>query len=151
MARMHSRKKGKSGSTRPPVATKAEWVELNERDIENLVVKLAKEGKSPSAIGLELRDSYGVPLVKPITGKSILQILKENKLAPEFPEDMLSLIKKAVFLRKHLDRNPRDIHNRHGLLLVESKIKRLQRYYKRKKVLPNDWYYNAEEASLLVK
>ena len=151
MARMHSRKKGKSGSTKPVVKAKAEWVELNERELEKLVVKLAKEGKSPSAIGRELRDNYGVPLVKPIAGKRVLQILRENKLAPEYPEDMLSLIKKAVFLRKHLEKNPRDIHNRHGLMLVESKIKRLQRYYKRKKVLPADWYYNAEEASLLVK
>jgi len=148
---MHSRKKGKSGSTRPAIKAKAEWVELNEQDVEKLVVKLAKEGKSPSAIGRELRDNYGVPLVKPIAGKRVLQILRENKLAPEYPEDMLSLIKKAVFLRKHLEKNPKDIHNRHGLLLVESKIKRLQRYYKRKKVLPEDWYYNAEEASLLVK
>ena len=151
MARMHSRKKGKSGSTRPALKVKADWVTLDEKEVEKLVVKLAKEGKSPSEIGRELRDNYGVPLVKPIAGRRVLQILKDNKLAPEFPEDLLNLIKKAVFLRKHLEKNPKDIHNKHGLMLVESKIKRLQRYYKKKNVLPKDWYYNADEASLLVK
>ncbi len=151
MARMHSRKKGKSGSSRPPVKANPNWAATDKREIEKLVVKLAKDGMSPSTIGRELRDSYGIPLVKPATGKTVLQILKENKLAPEYPEDLLSLIKKAVFLRKHLEKNPRDVHNRHGLMLVESKIKRLQRYYKKKKALPPDWYYNPDEASLLVK
>ncbi|MFC2175318.1 30S ribosomal protein S15, partial [archaeon] len=99
----------------------------------------------------ELRDSYGIPSAKDVTGKTITAMLKEQKLAPDYPEDILSLIKKAVFLRKHLEKNPKDIHNKRGLTLIESKIKRLQKYYKKKKVLPKDWYYKPEEAALLVK
>ena len=151
MARMHARKRGKSGSKKPAVKTKPDWVEADKREVEKLVEKLAKDGMAPSAIGRELRDSYGIPSAKAVTGKTVNQMLKEQKLQPEYPEDLLSLIKKALFLRKHLEKNPKDTHNRRGLQLIESKIKRLQKYYKRKKVLPKDWYYKPEEAGLLVK
>ena len=151
MARMHARKRGKSSSTKPAVKSKPDWVEMGKDEVEKLVIKLFKEGMVPSAIGREMRDSYGVPLVKTITGRTIVQILKDNKQKMEYPEDLLALIKKAVFLKKHLDKNPKDVHNKRGLTLIESKIKRLQKYYKRKKVLPQDWYYKAEEAALLVK
>jgi small subunit ribosomal protein S15 len=148
---MHARKRGKSGSKRPAVKANPEWVEGEKRDIEHLVVKLAKEGKSQSAIGRELRDGYGIPRVKEATGKTVGDILRENKASAEYPEDLLNLIKKAVMLRKHIEKNSRDTHNKHGLTLIESKIKRLQDYYKRKGVLPAGWYYNPDEAALLVK
>ena len=151
MARMHARKRGKSGSTRPIIKAKPDWVEVDKKEVETLVVKLAKEGKAASEIGRILRDSHGIPRVKEVVGRTIGAILKENKAAPDYPEDLLSLIKKAIFLRKHLDKNPKDVHNKRGLTLIESKIKRLQKYYKRKKVLPQDWYYKPEEAALLVK
>ena len=151
MARMHARKRGKSGSKRPAVKAKPDWVEAEKRDIEKLVITLAKEGHNQSAIGRQLRDSYGIPRVKEATGKTVGRILKENKASAEYPEDLLNLIKKALMLRKHLEKNTRDVHNRRGLTLIESKIKRLQDYYKRKHVLPAGWYYNPEEAALLVK
>ena len=151
MARMHARRKGKSGSRKPPGKTPPAWVDKSKKECEKLVIKLAKEGKSASEIGLILRDTYGIPDVKALTGKKVTQILKENKLAPDLPEDFMNLIKKAVNLRKHLEKNPKDIHNKRGLQLVESKIKRLQRYYKRRGVLPLDWYYDPKKAALLVK
>lgn len=151
MARMHARKKGKSGSTKPPSKTPPSWVSEDKASCEKLVIGLAKEGKSPSEIGLILRDSKGIPSVKAITGKSIKTILEEKKLSPEFPEDFMNLIKKAVKLRKHLEENNKDLHNKRGLQLTEAKIKRLQRYYKTKGVIPQEWYYDPEKASLLVK
>ena len=86
MARMHARKKGKAGSTRPSVKAAPNWVELTASQVEDLVVRLSKEGKTQSEIGTILRDQHGVPLVKAIVGKSVLEILKENKLEPELPE-----------------------------------------------------------------
>jgi small subunit ribosomal protein S15 len=103
------------------------------------VIKLAKEGNSPSMIGIILRDQYGIPLVKPVTGKSITEILKENGLAPAIPEDLDNLLKKAASLRAHLERNRGDRHNKRALQLVESKIHRLSEYYKSRGVLPRDW------------
>merc|ERR1719237_2019945 len=59
-------------------------------------------------MGVTLRDSFGVPQVKSVTGNKILRVLKTNGLAPELPEDLYCLIKKAVSIRKHLDKNRKD-------------------------------------------
>lgn len=123
----------------------------SKKEVENLVVKLAKEGYMPSMIGLILRDSYGIPSVKEITGKSITKILEENGIKYEIPEDLLNLLKRAVKLRKHLEIHRKDEHSRRGLILIESKIKRLEKYYKRVGKLPIDWKYDPEEAKILVQ
>ncbi len=151
MARMHARKKGKSGSKKPPHRKKPEWLDVKPEEVEELVVKLAKEGKRPSEIGLILRDQYGIPDVRAVTGKKLVQIMKEYNVAPKFPQDLMDLMKKAVRLRKHLAKHRKDIHNRRALTLIEAKIKRLVDYYKDEGVLPRDWYYNPEEAAILIR
>jgi small subunit ribosomal protein S15 len=150
MARMYSRKKGKSGSHRPLDKT-APWIEYKPEEVEELVVKLAKQGLSSAEIGVILRDQYGIPLVKFATKKGISQIMKEKKLYPKLPEDMFNLIKKAVNLREHLGKNKKDAHSKRGLELTESKIRKLAKYYKTNKVLPKEWKYVPEQAKLLVK
>ena len=55
--------------------------------------------------GVILRDSHGVAQVRFVTGNKILRILKAKGLAPTLPEDLYHLIKKAVSVRKHLERN----------------------------------------------
>jgi small subunit ribosomal protein S15 len=67
------------------------------------------------------------------------------------PEDMYNLVKKAVNLRKHMDRNKKDYTSYRGLELTESKIRRLAKYYKARKALPEDWKWNPEKAKLWVK
>jgi len=150
MARLHSRKKGKSGSTRPPRLEKPVWVERSAEEVENLVVKLARKGYSKSLIGIILRDSYGIPLVKIVTGKSVKQILEENDIKPPLPEDLSNLVKKALNLRKHLETNHKDLESTKGLQRVESKIYRLIKYYKKKKVLAPDFKYDPEKIRTLV-
>ena len=56
-------------------------------------------------IGVILRDSHGVAQVRFVTGNKILRILKAKGLGPNIPEDLHHLIKKAVAIRKHLERN----------------------------------------------
>jgi len=51
-------------------------------------------------------------------------------LAPELPEDLYHLIKKAVNIRRHLEKNRKDTDSKFRLILVESRIHRLARYYK---------------------
>ncbi len=148
---MHSRKKGRSGSKRPAKLARQSWLSLKPREIEMLVVKYAKEGKSPSRIGLYLRDEYGVPSVKVATGKSIKQLLAEKKLLPPIPEDLMALMRKAVLLRKHMEENKKDVPGKRGLQLTESKIHRLAKYYKESGVLPETWKYDPEEIKLLVE
>ncbi|NUN11150.1 30S ribosomal protein S15 [Candidatus Micrarchaeota archaeon] len=149
MARLHSRKKGKSGSKRHAVLKFKKSTKMPKDEIISLVEKLAKEGKQPEAIGQELK-AQGVPSVKAATGKTITQVLKEKEVTQEYPSDLLNLIKRAVRVRKHLKENKTDTSNKVKLTHVESKIKRLVRYYRGNK-LPQNWKYDPEEATLLVK
>lgn len=150
MARMHSRKQGKSGSNRPARLEKPVWVEYSAEEVENLVVKLARKGHSKSMIGVILRDSYGIPLVKVVTGKPISQILKDNNIETALPEELTNLVKKALNIRKHLETNHKDLEAKKGLNRTESKIYRLIKYYKRKKVLAPDFKYSPESIRTLV-
>jgi len=70
---------------------------------------------------------------------------------PKFPEDLFNLLKQAVNLRDHLQKNKRDYTSKRGLELLESKIRRLGKYYVRKGVLPEDWQYSPEKAKLLIQ
>ena len=150
MARMHARRKGKSGSTYPIERQKhPEWSSLNPREIESRVIELAKSGKATAEIGLILRDQYAVPDVKLATGKSITKILEANNIKPEIPEDLRNLISTALSLRKHLETNKKDLHNKRGLHLTESKIRRLAKYYIGTGKLPEKWKYSPEQAKLL--
>ena len=68
----------------------------------------------------------------------------------EFPEDLVFLMSKAVRVAKHLERNPKDIHNRRNKELIEAKIRRLTRYYHSRGVLPEKWKYTLNNAKLIV-
>jgi small subunit ribosomal protein S15 len=151
MARLYARKRGKAGSKRPSTRTAPRWVRYKKNEIEKLVLKLAKEENSTSKIGLILRDQFGISSVKLITGKTISQIMKDNKLYPEYPEDLFNLLKQAVTLREHLMKNKKDYTSKRGLGLLESKIRRLGKYYVKKGVLPEQWKYDPEQAKLLVQ
>ena len=151
MARMHSKRKGKSGSHRPKRAKHPEWSALNPREIESHILDLSKEGKSTSEIGIQLRDQYAVPDVRVSTGKKISEIIKENDLTPDIPEDLRNLISSALHLRKHTDKHAKDFHNKRSLHLMESRIRRLTKYYHGQNMLPKDWKYSPAQAKLMVE
>ncbi|MDD3263499.1 MAG: 30S ribosomal protein S15 [Candidatus Nanoarchaeia archaeon] len=151
MARIHSRHKGKSRSKKSLHKIVPTWVQYKPNVIEHLILKLAKEGNSASQIGMILRDSYGIPDVRMILGKKITKILEEKNLAKEFPEDLYSLIKRAVVLREHIATNNHDVVAKRGLLYTESKILRLVKYYKRTNKVSKDWNYDPKRAKLLVQ
>ncbi len=151
MARMHSRKKGKSGSKRPIEREIKKWNIHSRKELEQLVVKLAKIGKKEAQIGLVLRDNYGIPDVKAITGRKILRILKENNLQGKIPSDLQFLIKKDIRLVKHVETHKKDMTVKRGQQLTLSKINRLAKYYKDIGVLPVDWAYDRSKAKLLIE
>ena len=138
---MPKKKKGQSRSIRPLGRRSPDWCKYALEEVEALVVKLAREGNPPSRIGVILRDQYGIPLVKTIVGKGVVEILKENDLESTIPEDLEMLLRKAARLRAHLERNKADKHNKRAVQIVESKIHHLSRYYKREGALPEDWKY----------
>ncbi len=133
------------------MANKPDWVEYSTEEIEELILKLTKEGNSTSKIGIILRDQHGIPNVKAVTGKKITQILADHDQNPEYPEDLMNLIRRAVNIRDHLKENPKDLHTKRGLQIIESQIRRLGRYYVREGVMPEGWRYDAQKAALLVK
>merc|ERR1712060_868810 len=126
------------------------WLRMSKDDIIESIVKLSKKGFRPSAIGVHIRDQYGVSQSKYVTGNKILRVLKANGLSPDLPEDLYFLIKKAVTMRKHLERNRKDKHGKFRLILVESRIHRLARYYRTKAVIKPNWKYDSQTAAALV-
>lgn len=127
------------------------WVRYKPEEIEALVAKLGKEGQSSSEIGIHLRDTYGIPDVKKLTGKKIAGILKEKGFEREIPEDLMNLIRKAVTIRKHMETNGQDKTAKRGLMKTESLIRRLSGYYIKVKRLPADWRYDPRKAAMLVE
>jgi len=136
--------RGRSRSTRPISKRPPNWVIYQPDEVKALIINLAREGKPQSLIGTILRDEHGIPLVKHIVGYGIYKVLDEAGLAPRIPEDIYNLMVKATSLRRHLERNRKDFHNKRSLQLTESKIYALTRYYKKKGLLPQDWRHRDE-------
>jgi small subunit ribosomal protein S15 len=150
MARMHTRRKGQAGSTKPIRTEPPKWSNTNKEEIENTIQQLASGGKGSSEIGMILRDRYGVPDVTLVTGKKIGAILKEKNVAPKVPEDIQSIILNVLELNKHLLKNKKDVHNKRSLNNMISKIRRLEKYYHREGVLPEDWKFSISRAEMLI-
>ena len=129
MGRLHTHRHGKTHTIRPATLRAPSWITLSPKEIEELVVKYSKDGLTPSQIGLKLRDQHSIPLVKPITKKSVGEILKENDLQAEMPEDLDNIVRKAVGLQKHLKTNKGDNRNVRSLELIEAKVHRLSVYF----------------------
>ncbi len=150
MARMHARRRGKAQSKRPGRETAPDWQPIKMQEITETIVKLARDGNTGAKIGLILRDQYGVPDVRLATGKRMARILAENDVKPDIPEDLTNLMKTSVKLQSHLAEHRKDLHNKRGLQLIESKIRRLSKYYRTQGVLPANWKYSPATARLLV-
>ncbi|CAB3369043.1 small ribosomal subunit protein uS15 [Cloeon dipterum] len=150
MGRMHAPGKGISKSALPYRRGVPTWLKLTSDEVKEHIKKLGKKGLTPSQIGVILRDMHGVAQVRFITGNKIMRIMKAMSLAPQLPEDLYYLIKKAVAIRKHLERNRKDKDSKFRLILVESRIHRLARYYKTKSMVPPNWKYESSTASALV-
>ena len=145
MSRMHSDGRGQSGSDKPVNKKVPRWVDYDEKEVEDLVLKLREDGLQPAQIGLKLRDQYGIPDVKTVTGKKITEILEENDQALEIPEDLDNLLQKAESIEDHLEDNQKDQKAERRLELVEAKIRRIANYHRENGNIPEDWKYVRED------
>jgi small subunit ribosomal protein S15 len=150
MARKYSGAKGKAGSKKPIKSVVPSWTRYGAKEVEMLIVKLNKEGQTPSQIGLHLRDVYGIADVKTLCKKSITQILSDKKVLNPMPEDLMALIKRLTMIKKHLEENKQDKVALRGLQITESKIQKLIKYYKGTGRLAKDWTYDVNKAKLYV-
>merc|ERR1711998_332935 len=149
MGRMHCPGKGKSRSSLPYVRAAPEWSK-SASEIEKQIVAFAKKGLTTSQIGVELRDRFGVPQYRYLTGDTITRVLKLHGFNRSLPESLYFLIKKAVNIRKHLSRNRKDNDAKFRLILTESRIYRTARYFKLSKKLPPTWRYESASAATLI-
>jgi small subunit ribosomal protein S15 len=148
MARIHSHRRGKSHSTRPSSKRSPTWVNYSQDEMIAQIGKYTKEGQSPSVIGMRMRDDYGIPNVKTFLGKTIKEVLAEDKGKQGLPEDLSNLVGRAARLKAHLENAHADRKNVRSLELIEAKIHRLSNYYKVKNELPMNWKYSAAVAQL---
>jgi len=152
MAKLHTKRHGRSKSRKPVLKEGMQSSSaLTKEQIEKLIVDYTKQGIKPAMIGEKLKKEHGVPYIKQVTGKRMMQVLKENQLAGKLPPDLVDLMAKAVNLTKHLEVNKRDVHGAVRLERTKSKIWRLTKYYINKGALPENWRYNYQEAEILVR
>lgn len=64
------------------------------------------------------------------------------------PEDLSNLMKKAQAMAVHMDKNKKDLHNKRNMQIIEARIHKLSRYYKREGVLDKKFKYEAKIASV---
>ena len=139
MARMYTRKRGKSGSKRNFARDDHSWVTMTDEETKQAIISLKNEGLSNSMVGMRLRDQYGNPGSKVMLGKKLATVLAENGIRDDIPEDLKALIEKYKSVSKHIEldkRDPAAIRNRN---LIMSKALRLVRYYKLNNYLSKEW------------
>ena len=151
MARIYSRKKGASGSTKPPVKIIPKWMKHDAKEVEKLVIELSRERNSSSQVGAILRDQYGVPNARLAMKKRVTDVMRKGNMYPDYPEDLMSLFKKAVFLHEHIGANKKDKKAVKGLEHLESKIRRLVKYYAREGKVPSNFQYEPDKVKLIIQ
>ena len=153
MARMHTGRHGKSKSRKPDVelGTTPEGFAGTKEEIDEAIVSYAKQGIPQTKIGQLLKTEKSLPYVKQLYGKRLGVILKEKGYAPELPQDLMDLLRRATLMRRHLEKNHNDVHNRVRLNRIESKIWRLGKYYKASGVLDKSWTYDPAKVALMIK
>ena len=153
MARMHTRRRGSSGSDKPAAEDPPAWSDVAVEDIEARIIELAEQGLSTAEIGLRLRDEgvKGTPIpdVRLATGRKVTAILAAHDAAPAVPEDLRNLMERALRLHAHMEQNSQDMQNKRALQNTEAKIRRLVNYH-RGGALDADFRYSASAAERLL-
>ncbi len=149
---MYSKKHGRAKSRKPaPEAVSIPEGAPTKEQLAVLIGQYAKQGMPPAMIGEKLKKEHNAPYLKVMLGESLTSFLKKNDLAGRLPADLFELMKAAVAMRDHLERNKQDIHGKTRLHRVESKIWRLTKYYVGAGALPRGWRYDPQQAALLIK
>lgn len=109
---------------------KPSWLKITQKELETVIIKLAKQGLTTEKIGLVLRDSYGIPKTK-LLGTKISKVLKEKGLYKD--ANLTNLNNKKEGITKHLEKNKQDKRAKRAFTIIRARISKLQKYNKRKK------------------
>ena len=149
MARLHTRKHGKSKSRKPAPADVRSDADVAK--VEKAILDYSKQGISGAMIGQKVKEKHGAGYLKPLLGMRLNQFLAGKGVQKSIPDDLMALMRKAVGMHKHLGANHRDVYGRIRLIRVEAKIWRLSKYYRGSGKLPVDWKYDPKQAALIIK
>ena len=128
-------------------AIEKKWQDLQDKATPTTDAAKADFQKAKDQMAQALADAKA----KLIEAKDAGADAWQKNVKPALPEDLASLIKRAASLQVHLKDHKKDLSNKRGLQLIESRIRRLSKYYKEEGVLPSDWDYSAKLAELQVK
>jgi len=106
---------------------KPTWLKLTEKQVEKLVITLAKKGLTTEKIGIILRDQHGIPTTK-VYGKKISQILKENNIEPK--SSLYNAEKNRDKLKAHFEKNKQDKTAKYALIKKSAIAIKLKKYEK---------------------
>jgi small subunit ribosomal protein S15 len=149
LARLHTRKHGKSKSRKPASADAK--LDADRPKVEKAILEYSKQGLDGAAIGRMVKEKHGAGYLKPLLGKRLDRFLAENGAEKRIPDDLMALMRKAVKMHNHLSANHRDVYGKLRLTRVEAKIGRLSKYYRNEGRLPADWKYDPAQAALIIK
>ncbi|MBU1136460.1 MAG: hypothetical protein ABIG37_03855 [Nanoarchaeota archaeon] len=90
---------------------------LTEKEIEKIVLDMAKKGMTSEKIGLELKSKHN-------TNTKIGKILKKNKVFLD--PDINNLEKKVEKLKKHIEKNKHDYRTKRAFSIKNAKLKKLK-------------------------
>ncbi|POY74999.1 hypothetical protein BMF94_1975 [Rhodotorula taiwanensis] len=142
MGRMHNPHKGIASSALPYKRSAPRWLKTSPEEVKEHIFKASLSSRLPVTI-----KTAGLAPQIPEDLYHASQTLTERK---KRAEGLTLLIKKAVQVRKHLERNRHDKDSKFRLILIESRIHRLARYYRTKGQLPPTFKYESATASTMI-
>lgn len=101
-----------------------DWVKMKPAEVEKIIINLNKEGKTPSQIGMALRDEYGIPRAKLVGGR-ISRVLKANNQTPITEKVILE--KKMQNLESHIGKMEHDLCAKRSLAKKQWTIAKLRK------------------------
>lgn len=111
-------------------SSKPVWLKHTDKEVKEIILKLAKKGLTSEKIGLALRDTYGIPKTK-IYKIKISRVLKENNIY-EAP-DIKNLSAKLEKLKKHIEKNQQDKKTKRAHIITFAKLKKQKEYQNKNK------------------
>ena len=105
---------------------KPSWLKLTEKEVKDLILKIAETEPSAEKIGLILRDQYGVPDVK-IYGLKINKVLGPKFVEPTSKNHSTKLEK----VIGHYKKNKQDKRAERSLIITKAKLKKITDYQKK--------------------
>lgn len=106
------------------MSEKQEITKLNNKEIEKLIVDLAKQGNSSEKIGLILRDQHGIPKAKKI-GIRIGEVMARNGFSKN--NDKKNVIAKIENLNRHFKLNNHDYTAQRKSVMYSSRLKKMEK------------------------